>query len=178
MDIRWAEANLENEALAKVNPPIRTTGDRAKLWEALLDGRVLTIGSDHAPHLLEEKDQGVRSPSGIPGVETMGPLLMSKVKRRELPLERFVQVLCSSPAKRFGLFRKGSISVGMDADIAVFDPSNERKVRAEDLHSRCGWTPYEGMQAIFPEAVYSRGERIVESSEATFRPGRGRNVRA
>ncbi|MCK5772159.1 MAG: dihydroorotase [Thermoplasmata archaeon] len=173
MDIKWAEANLENEALGKMNPPLRDTDHRASLWRALNDGTVDTIGSDHAPHLIDEKSVGLNSPSGVPGVETMLPLLLDSVKGQMTSLERVQHLLCGSPARRFSLGGKGSISAGHDADISVVDLSSSRRIRGEDLHSKCGWTPFEGLYGIFPQAVYSRGELIVENEVLCSRPGRG-----
>jgi dihydroorotase len=176
LDIKWGERNLEREAHCKVNPPLRDTTDRAALWAALSDGRITTLGSDHAPHLLSEKEDAGRSPSGIPGVETMVPLMLAKVVEKKLGIERLIDLICTNPARRFGLAAKGSISAGKDADLSVFDPAEMRRVRGEDLHSKCGWTPYEGFSGCFPTRVYSRGELIVEGAEQGARGGRGRNV--
>jgi dihydroorotase len=176
LDVKWGERTLEREALCKVNPPLRTTDDRAALWRAVSDGRVAVLGSDHAPHLPSEKEEAGRSPSGIPGVETMVPLMMEKVRERKLGIERLIELVCITPAKRFNLTAKGSISVGKDADLSVYDPGETRKVRGEDMHTKCGWTPYEGFSASFPTRVYSRGELIVEGDVMTARLGRGRNV--
>jgi len=176
LDIDECKEGLEMEALCKVNPPIRGKDDKAALWRAVLDGRVRTIGSDHAPHLLAEKEEGARSPSGVPGVETMGPLVLKAVKDRRLPLERAVELLSMGPARRFSLSAKGGIRIGMDADLIEIDTSSERRIRAEDLHSRCGWTPYEGMRGIFPTRVYSRGELVVENDSLCSKGGRGRAI--
>lgn len=176
LDIRWGEKSLENQAMCKVNPPLRRTSDRAALWKALLDGTITTLGSDHAPHLPSEKEKGILSPSGIPGVETMGPLMLQKVKERKLPLERFMELLCEAPAKRFSMPGKGALMPGMDADLVVIDPSLSRRIRSEDLHSRCGWTPYEGFDGVFPIRTYSRGELIVENDVLCSKGGRGRNL--
>jgi dihydroorotase len=173
LDMKWCESNLEMEAMAKVNPPVRTTSDRAALWEALLSGHVTTIGSDHAPHLLTEKGKGGQAPSGMPGTETMLPLLVREFMERKLDLRILQRALCEGPAERFGLEGKGSMGPGQYADIVVLDPREVRKVRPEDLHSKCGWTPYEGFSALFPTRVYSRGELIVENGNICCRPGRG-----
>jgi dihydroorotase len=178
LDIKWAEKNLDNEALVKVNPPIRSTKDRAALWKALLEGRIDTLGSDHAPHLESEKERGISSPSGIPGVETMAPLMLKEVSDRRLPLALLIDLLCTNPAKRFSMTKKGGLEIGKDADMVVLVPQERKVIRGEDLHSRCGWTPYEGMEAIFPSRVYSRGELVIEAGEASSKPGRGRNIKA
>jgi dihydroorotase len=102
--------------------------------------------------------------------------MMGMVRERKLGIERLMELVCINPAKRFNLTAKGSISVGKDADLSVFDPGETRKVRGEDMHTKCGWTPYEGFSASFPKRVYSRGELIVEGDVMTARFGRGRNV--
>jgi len=171
LDQKWCEANLELESLAKVNPPIRTTADRAALWDALTSGHVDVIGSDHAPHTLPEKEDSENIPSGMPGTETMFPLLAHVFMERRTDLRLLQQVLCEGPAGRFGLDKKGYLLPGYDADLMVIDPKDVRKIRAEDLHSKCGWTTYEGFRAIFPSRVYSRGELLVEDGNICGRPG-------
>ena len=163
-------------ALFKVNPPLRTTQDRSALLKALEDGTILTIGSDHAPHTLKEKEEMSPPPSGVPGVETMMPMMLSLVKDRKLSLKRLVEAACRAPAMRFDTGPKGQIAEGAHADLAVYDANAPRKIRGEDLHSKCGWTPYEGMKGIFPSKVYSRGELVVEDGCLCTRPGRGRNI--
>ncbi|MBN1390539.1 MAG: dihydroorotase [Candidatus Thermoplasmatota archaeon] len=178
MDTKWCERNLEMQAMGKVNPPLRTPSDRAALWGGIADGTVDTIGSDHAPHLIEEKSQGYLSPSGMPGVETMAPLLLSEVSKRRLDMNRFVELCCSSPADRYSLAGKGRIAEGSLADIMVVNLREGRKIKGDGLHSRCGWTPYEGMVGVFPGMVYSRGEPIIDGENLCGKPGRGNNVRA
>jgi dihydroorotase len=178
LDLKWAEKNLEEHSLAKVNPPIRTTDDRAALWEGVKDGAVKTLGSDHAPHTLEEKSRGMLSPSGMPGVETMLPLLIMEFSRRRIGLNRLVELTSKAPARRFGLEGRGELKKGFLADMAVYDLSSTRKVRGEELHSRCGWSAYEGVEALFPVRVYSRGELIIENESLAGRPGRGVNLKS
>lgn len=129
---------------AKVNPPLRGEQDRQSLWRALQEGRIDAIGSDHAPHLREAKESGT-PPSGVPGVETALPLMLDASNKGLLPLEGVVGLMCRGPSLIFGLRGKGALEVGADADITIVDMGLERKVRADDLHYRCGWTPYEGM---------------------------------
>ena len=167
---------LENPALGKVNPPLRRSSDRSSLWSALNSGVVNTIGSDHAPHTVGEKDMGIDSPSGMPGVETTLPLLLNEVRSRRINIIRLLELLCHNPRKLFGIRRKGSLHPGYDADVVVFDPSRPRKIRSEELHSKCGWTAFEGMEGIFPEAVFSRGELIVEGENLVAKAGRGENI--
>lgn len=177
LDVKWGEKNLEEQAMGKVNPPLRTSYDRAALWKGIQDGTVCTFGSDHAPHQIDEKSNGLLSPSGMPGVETMVPLMLVEVKRRKLSLDRFIQLVSKSPAERFDITLKGTITKGAHADLMVVDLKNERKMDGDALHSKCGWTPYEGMPGIFPFRVYSRGELIIEDDALCAKPGRGRNIR-
>ncbi|MFW3145874.1 MAG: dihydroorotase [Thermoplasmatota archaeon] len=177
LDIKWAERNLENQALAKVNPPVRTPSERAALWRGIEEGKVHTIGSDHAPHTSEEKSQGLSSPSGIPGVETMLPLLLAQVNTRRVGLQTMVRLLSENPSSRFGLTGRGRIQEGFFADLIAVDLKDEREVDEERLHSKCGWSPYNGFKAVFPSRVYSRGDLVVEDESLCCSPGRGRNLR-
>jgi dihydroorotase len=178
LDVKWGEKNLDHQGKAKVNPPLRTPEDRAALWGGIADGSVSTIGSDHAPHLIEEKENGLLSPSGMPGVETMLPLMLYQVKQRKLTLQRLVQLLSSTPSQRFGLQNKGYMEKGAQADLVVVDPAVERKIKGDDLHSKCGWTPYEGMKGIFPSRVYCRGSLVIEGESLCKGPGYGHNIRS
>ncbi|MFO8051448.1 MAG: dihydroorotase [Thermoplasmatota archaeon] len=173
LDIQNAEKHMEVPALAKVNPPLRKRSDRKSLWHALGRSTIYTIGSDHAPHTLKEKTDADHPPSGIPGTETMLPLMLQKVVEKKIELHRITELLSGNPAKRFGLQDRGSLLPGMKADMIVVDPDRSRTIRAEDLHSKCGWTVYEGMKGIFPERVYSRGELIVEDENLCVKRGRG-----
>ncbi len=147
----------------KVNPPLRKREDRQALFQALKEGKIDIIASDHAPHTLEDKEEEFDfAPSGVPGVETMIPLMLQHVKDRHLTLLDIVRRICESPAELYGI-RKGRIGEGYDADLMVVDMvGGTTQIKGKRLHSKCGWTPYEGMDAIFPEAVFLRGELMVE----------------
>lgn len=150
---------------AKVNPPLRKRDDRHALFKALQNGVFDVIASDHAPHTLEEKQEEFQyAPSGMPGVETMMPLMLHLVDEKHLDLAGVVRRLCTRPAEIFRI-PKGKIVEGYDADLVVVDFSSCIMVRADRLHSKCGWTAYEGMPAIFPKAVFVRGELVVEDGE-------------
>ncbi len=177
LDVKNCERMLEEESLAKVNPPLRTSKDRAVLWEHINKGRVDTLGSDHAPHELELK-LSEDPPSGIPGVETMVPLMLVKVKERKLSLDRLIELTSFNPARRLGLQSRGGISEGSIADLNIVDMKEEKKIRGENLHSKCGWTPYEGMNGIFPSMVIARGELIIENEVACSKMGRGEPIRS
>lgn len=162
-------------AFCKVNPPLRTPDDQRALWDALIDGTIDILASDHAPHTIAEKEDNefAYAPSGIPGVETMLPLLFPYLKHNKLPLERFVNAVCEQPSTIFGL-NKGTIEEGRDADLIVVDLRQETEIKGDELHSKCGWTPYEGMTAVFPRMVMVRGEIIVKDDNLEGERGFGK----
>lgn len=161
-------------SFVKMNPPLRLHEDNDALWGGLRAGRVDILASDHAPHLPEEKRDDIwEAPAGVPGVETLLPLMLFSVRRNLLSLDRLVDALSVRPAEIFGLASKGRIEVGMDADLVIADPRNVRVIRADRLHSRADWTPFEGQQAIFPEMTIVRGG-VVFHEDLEARPGYGR----
>jgi dihydroorotase len=146
----------------KVNPPLRSTEDREAILQSFISGKVDMLASDHAPHLLDEKRQEFTAvPSGVPGVETSVPLMLNLVKKGKLDLGLLVRCCAQRPAERFGL-KKGRLAVGYDADIMVIDPGKVVRIEADELHSRCAWTPYERFEAIFPDMVFLRGDALIE----------------
>jgi len=151
--------------LGKVNPPLRSASDRAALWDAFRAGRIDIVASDHAPHTLEEKEAPFDEvPAGVPGVATSFPLLMRRTRAGEIELPRLITAMATRPAEILEV-AKGTIDIGRDADLLVVDPRNSEAIRAKRLRYKCGWTPFEGMEACFPLAVYLRGETIVEDGE-------------
>lgn len=129
----------------KVNPPVRNTTDVAALWAALTDGTVDMVASDHAPHLLAEKDQDYWSaPSGVPGLETSLPFLLDRVGNG-FSLERLIEVTSTAPAKRFGLEDRGEIAVGKRADVTLVDLTGKTKITNDTIQSKCGWSPWDGV---------------------------------
>ena len=144
---------------AQMNPPIRSAEHRAGLWAGVTDGIVDVLGSDHAPHTREEKDQPYpKSPSGMPGVQTLVPLMLDHVNAGRLTLERFVDLACHGPNRIFGMARKGRIAVGYDADLTIVDMKAKRIIRNEWIASKCGWTPYDGKQVTgWPIGTVVRG---------------------
>ncbi|MEM4729663.1 MAG: amidohydrolase family protein [Thermoplasmata archaeon] len=163
-------------ALAKTNPPVRGMAERAALWRAFLDGSVDILASDHAPHLEEEKDTSFAdAPAGVPGTETMVPLMIALAKKGRVPLQLIVAMACSRPAEVYGI-NCGKIAPGMPASLAVYDPTSASEIKGKKLHSKCAWSPFEGFEAIFPRAVLLRGELIVEGGEPVVSPGQGRLV--
>jgi dihydroorotase len=159
--------------LGKMNPPLRKRDQREALWNALMDGRIDCLASDHAPHLEDEKDTGfAEAPAGVPGTETMVPLMMTFVKDGRIPVARLVDAACTRPANIFGL-PGGSIAVGMPAHLAVYDLHAPRVIRGKRLNSKCAWSPFEGREAFFPKAVYLRGRLVVDDWEPSVSPGEG-----
>jgi dihydroorotase len=143
----------------RVNPPLRDGVAREALWDCL--PAVDAVASDHAPHTAEEKMRPFAEvPSGMPGVETLLPLLLAQVLCGRLSLERLIALTSTGPARILGIPPSG-FDPGDRADFALFRPEPE-PVEQERLHSRSGWTPYEGMPAIFPERVIVAGEIAYE----------------
>jgi dihydroorotase len=153
--------------LIKVNPPIRAELDRRALWTAVKRGRLSTFGSDHAPHTLEEKAQDYwQAPAGIPGVETLFPLLMNAVKHGRMSLERLVEMCCEQPATIFKLKGKGKIKVGADADLLLFKEGETIKLKRDDLETRAGWSPFEGKEMGAPPVrVIVNGVTVARSGK-------------
>ncbi|SNZ12047.1 dihydroorotase [Natronoarchaeum philippinense] len=160
----------------RMNPPLRSEERREAVFERVRDGTVDMIATDHAPHTREEKDVGLwDAPSGVPGVETMLPLLLEEARQGTLSYERVRDLIAANPADVFDLPNKGRIEEGRDADLVLFDPEDAREIRGEDLHSKCEWTPFEGRQGVFPELTLVRGEVVYRDGE--FGDAVGRNVR-
>jgi len=162
----------------KMNPPLRSSEDNAALWAALRSGAIDILASDHAPHLPEEKKLEVwEAPSGVPGVETMLPLMLTAVRSNLVSLDRLVDAIATRPAMIFGLKSKGSIETRKDADLVIVNPKKITKVSADRLHSRADWTPYQGRDAIFPQVVLIRGT-VVYDGDVAVRRGYGRFQKA
>lgn len=163
---------------AVMNPPLRQQSDLAALWDFLITGKITTIGSDHAPHRAVEKlAQNVEEGrAGIPGVETMVPLILTATAERQIPLERVIPALTDQPAALFRLSGRGAIEVGNFADITVVDPLVEQIVSGERFHSQAKLTPFEGRKVRYlPTAtfvngklIYCQGEIITNKSYGQF----------
>jgi dihydropyrimidinase len=168
-------------ALYTFTPTMKEASDSEALWAGLRSGAVTYVGSDHSPF-----DRAVKLAAqtfeqiypGIPGTETLLPLLFSEgVSAGRLSLERLAEVSSGSTARVFQLVGKGGIQLGNDADLVVFDPSREVVLARDVLHSRCDYTPYDGMTVHgYPVVTISRGEIIMRDGEFVGRPGRGRFV--
>lgn len=164
------------DARSKVNPPLRSENERAALWEQFRLGRVPLLASDHAPHSLDSKAGPFPlAPSGVPGVQTTVPLLLAKVARGELDLGVLERAACDRPARLLGQ-PVGRLSAGHRANIVIVDFRRRTRVMGERLRSPCGWSPFEGAEAVFPLEHWREGERIVDTGEYVGRPT-GRVVR-
>ena len=158
----------------KMNPPLRSQADNDALWQGLRCGTIDILASDHAPHLPEEKKEDIwEAPAGVPGVETMLPIMLIAVKRNLIGLDRLVDAMATRPARIFGLAGKGSIETGKDADLVIIDPKSVSKINADRLHSRADWTPFQGRDAIFPQMTLVRGN-VVYDGDVCVSPGYGR----
>jgi dihydroorotase len=146
-------------ARAQMNPPLRDREHQALLWWGLTQGVVDTLGSDHAPHTLEEKSGTYpATPSGMPGVQTLVPVMLDHVNAGRLSLARFVDLTSAGPQRLFGIAGKGRIAVGYDADLTVVDLNRERVIEDSWIGSKCGWTPFAGRKAKgWPVGTVVRG---------------------
>lgn len=161
-------------------PPLRQAADREALWTGLESGVIDSIATDHCPFQNKQKDKFkddfLNIPQGLPGIETMAPLIFSDgVRKNRLSIERMVELISSNPARRFGLHPdKGSLTVGTDADIVVFDPNKSKTIKAEALHMNTDFNPYSGKTTYgWPRFVFSRGNPILEGDQFTGSRGAG-----
>jgi dihydroorotase len=147
----------------QMNPPIRSAAHREGIWDGLRQGVADVLGSDHAPHTLEEKAKPYPdSPSGMTGVQTLVPIMLDHVAAGRLTLERFVDLTSAGPARVFGIASKGRIAVGYDADITAVDLGRRETITDAWIASRCGWTPYDGVTVTgWPVGTIVRGRRVM-----------------
>lgn len=174
----------------RMNPPLRSKRRQEAVFERLVDGTVDMVATDHAPHTRAEKDQPLTAaPSGVPGVETMLPLLLWHARTGALSYARVRELTATTPAAVFGFPSKGKIAPGYDADLVLVDPEQDREIRSADLHSKCQWTPFAGHRGIFPLFTMVRGQLVYAAPTAPlptsvadqltpFGPPAGRNVRS
>ncbi len=167
--------NAELGVFGKVNPSLKRDKDNAALWQALSMGQIDFLASDHAPHLPHEKEN--EELSGLPGVETMAPLFLKLVREDRLGLGAFVELFSHRPAQVFKL-NKGKLEEGMDADLMVVDFHELTNVKGDELFSRCGWSPYEGREVIFPYATFVGGKLMMKDGAVFGEKGDGKFVRS
>jgi dihydroorotase len=165
-------------AKIQMNPPVRDKSHRAGIWRGLDQGVVDVLGSDHAPHTLEEKAKPYPdSPSGMTGVQTLVPIMLDHVAAGRLSLQRFVDLTSAGPARLFQIARKGRVAVGYDADLTVVDLKRRETITDQWIASRCGWTPYAGKQVTgWPVGTFVRGARVMWEGEV-LAPSTGRPIR-
>ncbi|MGF1674172.1 MAG: dihydroorotase [Rivularia sp. (in: cyanobacteria)] len=154
-------------SLAQMNPPLRTAHDNQVLWQALLDGVIDFIATDHAPHTLEEKAQTYpQSPSGMPGVETSLPLMLTAAVEGRCTVAQVVNWMSTAVATAYSIPNKGLISPGYDADLVLVDLNSRKKVHREELVSKCGWSPFEGWNLTgWPVTTIVGGEVVYHNGE-------------
>lgn len=152
---------------AQMNPPLRDRHHQDRLWWGVSQGVVDVIGSDHAPHTLEEKGGSYpRTPSGMPGVQTLVPVMLDHVNAGRLTLARFVDLTSAGPQRIFGIAGKGRIAVGYDADLTVVDLKAERVIDNNWIGSKCGWTPFHGRKVKgWPAGTVVRGRLAMWEGE-------------
>jgi dihydroorotase len=163
---------------AQMNPPVRDARHRAAIWQALGQGIVDVIGSDHAPHLKAEKEKPYpQSPSGMPGVQTLLPLLLNHLNEGRLSLERLVDLTSAGAQRLFNLAGKGRLAVGYDGDYTLVDLKKNWVIEETWLASKCGWSPFTGMSITGqPVGTIIRGARVMWQGEVAGTP-LGRPIR-
>ena len=169
LTLEGPEAYERLKGYAQMNPPIRGAEHRAALWAGLASGVADVLGSDHAPHTSEEKARPYpASPSGMPGVQTLLPVMLTHVAEGRLTLERLVDLTSHGANRLFGLADKGRLAEGYDADLTIVDLKARRTITHAQMASRVGWTPFDGMDAKgWPMATIIRGTIVMRDDEVT-----------
>ncbi|ESQ83383.1 dihydroorotase [Asticcacaulis sp. AC466] len=161
------EAYERLKGLAQMNPPIRDRYHVEGLWHGITGGIADVLGSDHAPHTLEEKAKPYpASPSGMPGVQTLLPVMLTHVANGRLSLERLVDLTSAGAQRVFGVAGKGRMAEGYDGDVTLVDLNHKRVLRHADMRTRSGWTPFDGMEVTgWPKATVIRGKVVMRDDE-------------
>jgi dihydropyrimidinase len=182
---RYDEPDPTRCACFVISPPLRSAADRDALWVGLADGSLDLVATDHVPDRMgvEKAEAGRGVPfdkisNGAPGIETLLTLLYSEgVAKGRITQERLVDLLATTPARRFGLATKGAVAIGLDADLVLFDPAGRRTLRAADLHHTSDYTPYEGLEVTGAvRDVFVRGQGVIRDGAFVGRRGFGRFV--
>jgi dihydropyrimidinase/allantoinase len=168
----------------KIHPPLRSQDEQDKLWENLLNGAIDTIGSDHAPHTTAVKDRGkdniFMAPGGYPGLETTLVLLLTEVNKGRLSLNLLSELVSKNVARTCGLYpRKGTISIGADADLVIVDMNKKQTISADKLYTRCRESAklFDGWQTVgAPTMTIVRGEVVMENGDVIGKPGYGKII--
>jgi dihydroorotase len=160
---------LERDVRLKMNPPIRYSKDKETLWQRLLDGTIQCIATDHAPHLLEDKSKGwPNAPSGMPGVETSLPMMLTHAKSGLCTIEQVANWMSTNVAECYQMVGKGSLNVGMDGDVVVVDMDTIRTVNDSNSWTRVGWNPFHGIELVgWPVLTVVNGVPVFERNEGT-----------
>ena len=148
---------------AQMNPPLRTKDHYDRLWMAIKNDIVDVLGSDHAPHLKKNKDKEYpESPSGMPGVQTIFPIMLDHVNNGKLSLEKLIKLMCENPCRIFGIKNKGFIKEGYDADLTIVDNNKVQTIKNEMIASKCGWTPFNNCKVKgFPVGTIVNGNLVM-----------------
>ena len=164
--------------LAQMNPPVRDAEHRAGIWKGIEQGIIDVLGSDHAPHTLEEKQKVYpASPSGMTGVQTLVPLMLDHVNAGRLSLQRFVDLTSAGPARLFNMAMKGRIAAGYDADFTIVDLKRSETITNKWVASKAGWTPYDGVTVKgWPVGTFVRGRQVMWQGEL-ITPSQGETVK-
>lgn len=161
---------------AQQNPPIRTMGHQAALWNALEKGIIDVIASDHAPHTIKEKKKDYpTSPSGMPGVQTLVPIMLNHINQNKLSLSHFTKLASINPARIFNIKDQGKLCLNSVANLTIIDMKAERRIENKWIVSRCGWTPYDGMKVKgWVTSTIIRGQIAMLEDQVIGKPdGRG-----
>ena len=152
---------------AQMNPPLRTKEHYDRLWVAIKNNIVDVLGSDHAPHLKENKDKEYpNTPSGMPGVQTIFPVMLDHVNNGKLSLQQLINLMCENPCKIFGIKNKGFIKEGFDADLTIADMNKEVTIKNEMIASKCGWTPFNNYKVKgFPVGTIVNGHLVMSDGK-------------
>lgn len=158
--------DVEKNPLLRMKPELKTKEDNEALWAGIIDGTIDTIGTDHAPHRIEEKK--AKLTFGIPGAENSLEMMLKAVRCEKISLDKLIKIMSGNQAEIFGLKNKGKISVGYDADLVIVDMTTEEVISQDEVVSKCGWTPYEGFEKggkilttmVRGNIVYNNGEFI------------------
>jgi dihydroorotase len=178
LTLHGPEAYERLKGFAQMNPPIRDLENQKGLWRGIEHGVVDVLGSDHAPHTREEKARPYpASPSGMPGVQTLLPVMLTHVANGRLTLERLMDLTSHGAQRVFGIAGKGRMAEGYDADLTIVDLKAKRTLKHEDMATRSGWTPFDGFETTgWPMATIIRGRVVMRDDEIVI-PGGGRPVR-
>ena len=152
---------------AQMNPPLRTKEHYDRLWVAIKNNIVDVLGSDHAPHLKENKDKEYpNTPSGMPGVQTIFPVMLDHVNNGKLTLQQLINLMCENPCRIFGIKNKGYIKEGFDADLTITDMNKEVTIKNEMIASKCGWTPFNNHKVKgFPVGTIVNGNLVMSDGK-------------